>query len=144
MIEEAGIKLEEDKASAGAGGAGTLKIVPYVVGAFRSGQCRKRTSGGFMMGHSRGRTCSVSTLQAWSATTFSSVMTFDFGKHEDLVEVGVARKPENRKRPVNLECFAMAQLQRMVDSRRQSRDASALRLLPSTARGARLAACYRP
>jgi hypothetical protein len=31
VIKEAGIKLEEDKASTGAGGGGTLKIVPYVV-----------------------------------------------------------------------------------------------------------------
>jgi hypothetical protein len=31
VIKRAGIKLEEDKASAGAGGGGTLKIVPYVV-----------------------------------------------------------------------------------------------------------------
>lgn len=31
VIKEAGIKLEEDKASAGAGGGGKLKIVPYVV-----------------------------------------------------------------------------------------------------------------
>lgn len=31
MIKAAGIKLEEDKASAGAGGGGDLKIVPYVV-----------------------------------------------------------------------------------------------------------------
>ncbi|MGH7212116.1 MAG: aspartyl protease family protein, partial [Acetobacteraceae bacterium] len=30
-IKQAGIKLEEDKASAGAGGGGTLKIVPYTV-----------------------------------------------------------------------------------------------------------------
>jgi predicted aspartyl protease len=31
VIKEAGIKLEENKASAGAGGGGTLKIVPYTV-----------------------------------------------------------------------------------------------------------------
>jgi Aspartyl protease/Tetratricopeptide repeat len=31
VIKEAGIKLEEDKASAGAGAGGTLKTVPYVV-----------------------------------------------------------------------------------------------------------------
>jgi hypothetical protein len=31
VIKQAGIKLEEDKASAGAGAGGTLKIVPYVV-----------------------------------------------------------------------------------------------------------------
>ena len=31
IIKEAGIKLEEDKASEGAGGGGTLKIVPYTV-----------------------------------------------------------------------------------------------------------------
>jgi aspartyl protease/tetratricopeptide repeat protein len=31
VIKQAGIKLDEDKASAGAGAGGTLKIVPYVV-----------------------------------------------------------------------------------------------------------------
>ncbi|MPZ39205.1 MAG: tetratricopeptide repeat protein [Rhizobiales bacterium] len=31
VIKQAGIKLEEDKASTGAGGGGTLKTVPYVV-----------------------------------------------------------------------------------------------------------------
>jgi hypothetical protein len=31
VIKRAGIKLEEDKASSGAGGGGNLKIVPYVV-----------------------------------------------------------------------------------------------------------------
>jgi hypothetical protein len=31
VLKQAGIKLEEDKASAGAGAGGTLKIVPYVV-----------------------------------------------------------------------------------------------------------------
>jgi hypothetical protein len=31
VIRQAGIKLEEDKASVGAGGGGTLRIVPYVV-----------------------------------------------------------------------------------------------------------------
>ena len=31
VIKEAGIKLEEDKATEGAGGGGTLKIVPYTV-----------------------------------------------------------------------------------------------------------------
>ncbi len=30
VIKQAGIKLEEDKAEEGAGGGGTLKIVPYV------------------------------------------------------------------------------------------------------------------
>lgn len=31
VIKEAAITLEEDKASEGAGGAGTLKVVPYTV-----------------------------------------------------------------------------------------------------------------
>ena len=31
VIKQAGIKLEEDKASEGAGGGGKLKIVPYTV-----------------------------------------------------------------------------------------------------------------
>ena len=34
VIKEAGIKLEEDKASEGAGGGGTLKIVPYIASTF--------------------------------------------------------------------------------------------------------------
>lgn len=38
VIRQAGIKLEEDKASVGAGGGGTLKIVPYVVRRLSFGQ----------------------------------------------------------------------------------------------------------
>jgi hypothetical protein len=38
VIKEAGIKLEEDKASVGAGGGGTLRIVPYVVHHVSFGQ----------------------------------------------------------------------------------------------------------
>jgi hypothetical protein len=38
VIKQAGIKLEQDKAYAGAGGGGTLKIVPYVVRHLSFGQ----------------------------------------------------------------------------------------------------------
>ena len=41
VINEAGIKLEEDKASSGAGGGGTLRIVPYVVRRLSFGQLRE-------------------------------------------------------------------------------------------------------
>jgi hypothetical protein len=40
VIKEAGIKLEEDKASEGAGGAGKLKIVPYTVRQISFGGAR--------------------------------------------------------------------------------------------------------
>ncbi len=41
VIKEAGIKLEEDKASTGAGGGGTLRIVPYVVHRLSFGQLQE-------------------------------------------------------------------------------------------------------
>jgi hypothetical protein len=41
VIKEAGIKLEEDKASEGAGGGGTLKIVPYTVHKLSFGDIRE-------------------------------------------------------------------------------------------------------
>ena len=41
VIKQAGIKLEEDKASAGAGGGGQLKIVPYVVRHLSFGQVQE-------------------------------------------------------------------------------------------------------
>lgn len=41
VIEKAGIKLEEGKASAGAGGGGVLKIVPYTVGRVSFGGIRE-------------------------------------------------------------------------------------------------------
>jgi hypothetical protein len=41
VIKEAGIKLDEDKAYQGAGGAGTLKIVPYTVGQLSFGDMRE-------------------------------------------------------------------------------------------------------
>jgi Aspartyl protease len=41
VIKEAGIKLEEDKASSGAGGGGTLRIVPYVVHRLSFGQLQE-------------------------------------------------------------------------------------------------------
>jgi len=41
VIKEAGIKLEEDKASEGAGGGGKLKIVPYTVRQLSFGSIRE-------------------------------------------------------------------------------------------------------
>ena len=41
VIKEAGIKLEEDKASSGAGGGGKLRIVPYVVHRLSFGQLQE-------------------------------------------------------------------------------------------------------
>jgi hypothetical protein len=41
VIRQAGIKLEEDKASIGAGGGGTLRIVPYVVRRLSFGEVRE-------------------------------------------------------------------------------------------------------
>jgi hypothetical protein len=40
VIKEAGIKLEEDKASEGAGGGGKLKVVPYMVRQISFGEVR--------------------------------------------------------------------------------------------------------
>jgi hypothetical protein len=50
VIKEAGIKLEEDKASAGAGGGGTLKIVPYVVRRLSFGQVQEENVPGLYDG----------------------------------------------------------------------------------------------
>ena len=41
VIKEAGIKLQEDKASSGAGGGGKLRIVPYVVHRLSFGQLQE-------------------------------------------------------------------------------------------------------
>jgi hypothetical protein len=41
VIKEAGIKLEEEKATTGAGGGGKLRIVPYVVHRLSFGQLRE-------------------------------------------------------------------------------------------------------
>ena len=41
VIKQAGIKLEEDKASSGVGGGGTLRIVPYVVHRLSFGQLQE-------------------------------------------------------------------------------------------------------
>ena len=74
VISRAGIKLEEDKASVGAGGGGTLRIVPYVVHRVSFGQERKPTSPGFMTARSPGKPVSASSSLAWSATISSSRM----------------------------------------------------------------------
>src|SRR5439155_6716216 len=50
VIKEAGIKLEEDKAFAGAGGGGMLKIVPYVVHRLSFGQAQEENVAGLYDG----------------------------------------------------------------------------------------------
>ncbi|MGH7059144.1 MAG: aspartyl protease family protein [Stellaceae bacterium] len=50
VIAKAGIKLEEDKASEGAGGGGTLKIVPYTVGRLSFGGIRASNVAGLYDG----------------------------------------------------------------------------------------------
>ncbi len=50
VIEEAGITLDEDKASEGAGGGGNLKIVPYTVGRLSFGEVQEDNVGGLYDG----------------------------------------------------------------------------------------------
>ncbi len=50
VIKEAGIKLEEDKASEGAGGGGTLKIVPYTVHQLSFGHIKEENVPGLYDG----------------------------------------------------------------------------------------------
>jgi Aspartyl protease/Tetratricopeptide repeat len=50
VIKETGIKLEEDKASAGAGGGGKLKIVPYVVHRLSFGKVQEENVAGLYDG----------------------------------------------------------------------------------------------
>src|SRR2546423_6472199 len=50
IIEQAGIKLEEDKASKGAGGGGTLKIVPYSVNQVSFGDIKEENVRGLYDG----------------------------------------------------------------------------------------------
>src|SRR5438552_121825 len=50
VINEAGIKLEEDKAFAGAGGGGNLKIVPYVLHRLSFGQIQEENVPGLYDG----------------------------------------------------------------------------------------------
>jgi predicted aspartyl protease len=50
VIKEAGIKLEEDKASEGAGAGGTLKIVPYTVRQLSFGDLREDNVAGLYDG----------------------------------------------------------------------------------------------
>lgn len=50
MIKRANIKLEEDKASEGAGGAGNLKIVPYVVQQVSLGAIKEENVAGLFDG----------------------------------------------------------------------------------------------
>ena len=49
-IKQAGIKLEEDKAYAGAGGAGKLKIVPYTVSQLSFGDVQEHNVPGLYDG----------------------------------------------------------------------------------------------
>jgi hypothetical protein len=50
VIKQAGIKLEEDKASEGAGGGGTLKIVPYTVRQLSFGDIKEENVPGIYDG----------------------------------------------------------------------------------------------
>ncbi len=50
VIKEAGIKLEEDKASEGAGGGGNLKIVPYTVHQLSFGEMKQENVAGLYDG----------------------------------------------------------------------------------------------
>jgi hypothetical protein len=50
VITQAGIKLEQDKAYAGAGGGGKLKIVPYVVCHLSFGQVQEENVPGLYDG----------------------------------------------------------------------------------------------
>jgi hypothetical protein len=50
VIEASGIKLEEDKATEGAGGGGTLKIVPYTVHRLSFGGVEDRNVAGLYDG----------------------------------------------------------------------------------------------
>jgi hypothetical protein len=50
VIKEAGIKLEENKAEAGAGGGGTLKIVPYTVHQLSFGDINEKNVPGLYDG----------------------------------------------------------------------------------------------
>jgi predicted aspartyl protease len=50
VIKEAGIKLEEDKATEGAGGGGTLKIVPYTVHQLSFGDIKEQNVQGLYDG----------------------------------------------------------------------------------------------
>jgi predicted aspartyl protease len=50
VLKQAAIKLEEDKASTGAGGGGTLKIVPYVVKQVSLGDIREQNVPGIYDG----------------------------------------------------------------------------------------------
>jgi hypothetical protein len=50
VIKQAGIRLEEDKASTGAGGGGTLRIVPYVVHRLSFGEVQETSVPGLYDG----------------------------------------------------------------------------------------------
>ena len=50
VIKEAGIKLEQNKASEGAGGGGSLKIVPYTVHQLSFGDIKEQNVGGLYDG----------------------------------------------------------------------------------------------
>lgn len=50
VIKEAGIKLEEDKASEGAGGGGTLRTVPYIVHHLSFGDVKEENVNGLYDG----------------------------------------------------------------------------------------------
>jgi hypothetical protein len=73
-IRQAGIKLEEDKAAVGAGGGGTLRIVPYVLHRLSFGEATEVNVSGIYKDRFPGKPRSVSGPRACSATIFSSRM----------------------------------------------------------------------
>jgi len=72
VIKEAGIKLEENKATEGAGGGGTLKIVPYTVHQLSFGDIKEENVPGLYDGPFPWHYMFGFHSRAWSATSFSS------------------------------------------------------------------------
>jgi len=80
VIKQAGIKLEQDKASKGAGGGGNLTIVPYVVHRLSFGQVREENVPGLYDGPFPWESAFGFHLAGMVGHDFFKpyVMTFDF------------------------------------------------------------------
>jgi hypothetical protein len=80
VISRAGIKLEEDKASTGAGGGGTLKIVPYLVHRLSFGRAKEDNVPGLYDGPFPWQTSFGFQLAGMVGHDFFKpyVITFDF------------------------------------------------------------------
>src|SRR5712672_1093307 len=72
VIKEAGVKLEENRAAEGAGGGGTLKIVPYTVHQLSFGDIKEENVPGLYDGPFPWHYMFGFHSRAWSATSFSS------------------------------------------------------------------------